>query len=109
MRKAVLGSFIRSRSPQHERGESVQNMEDKPRKNEELKKVEEASPRLKESHLEEVSRLYNAKTGVGCYGFHPKIFYTLNRGVLGEGGAEWKMAATSLHDDVLLDSEERYE
>ena len=27
-----------------------------------------------------------------------------NRGVLGEGGAEWKMAATSLHDDVLLGS-----
>ena len=32
-----------------------------------------------------------------------------NRGVLGEGGAEWKVAAASLHDDVLLDSEERHE
>ena len=30
-------------------------------------------------------------------------------GILGEGGAVWKMAAASLHDDVLLDSEERHE
>ena len=32
-----------------------------------------------------------------------------NCGILGEGGTEWKIAATSLHDDVLLDSEECYE
>ena len=29
-----------------------------------------------------------------------------NSGVLGKGGTEWKMAATSLQDDVLLDIEE---
>ena len=52
--------------------ESVQKVEDKPWKNEELQRLEEALPRLKESHLEEVSRLYKAKTGVGCDGFHPK-------------------------------------
>ena len=29
-----------------------------------------------------------------------------NCGILGEGGTEWQMAATSLHDDVLLDESE---
>ena len=28
-----------------------------------------------------------------------------NRGVAGKGGTEWKMAATSLHDNVLFDTE----
>ena len=42
--------------------ESVQEEEDKPWKNQELKRLEEALPRLKESNLEEVSRLYKAKT-----------------------------------------------
>ena len=46
--------------------ESVQNVENKPWKNEELKKIEEASPRLKECDLEKASGLYKAKTGVGC-------------------------------------------
>ena len=41
--------------------ESVQNVEDKPWKNEELKKLEEASPRLKECDLEKASGLYKAK------------------------------------------------
>ena len=27
-------------------------------------------------------------------------------GALGKGVEEWKMAATSMHDDILLDSEE---
>ena len=31
------------------------------------------------------------------------------RGVFGEGGAEWKMATKSMHNDVLLDSEECHE
>ena len=30
-------------------------------------------------------------------------------GVMGEGRAKWKMAATSLHDDVFLDPEECHE
>ena len=51
------------------------------------------------------------KTGVGCDSFHPKVLMGLTKntreiivGVLGEGGAEWQMTATSLHNDVLLDS-----
>ena len=48
-------------------------MKEKPLKNEELRSAEEALPRLKECHLEEVSRLYKAKTGVGCDGFHPEV------------------------------------
>ena len=30
-------------------------------------------------------------------------------GILGEGGTVWEMAATSLHNDVLLDFEECHE
>ena len=93
--------------------EEVQNVEEKLWKNEELRIAEEAVPRPKECLLEEVSRLFKAKTGVGCDGFHPEVPLGLdkgterrNRGVPREGGAEWKVAATSMHDDVLLDSEE---
>ena len=32
-----------------------------------------------------------------------------NCGVLGKDGTTWEMAATSLHDDVLLDTEECHE
>ena len=56
--------------------ESVQKVDDKTLENEELKRLEEALPRLKENHLEKVSRLYKAKTGVGCDGFHPKVPWT---------------------------------
>ena len=87
-------------------------MEEKHWKNEELRKWEEALPRLREYELEKVSKVYKAKTGVGCCGFHSKVLLDLseetrrtNCGVLGEGGAEWNMAATSLHDDVLLNTE----
>ena len=52
---------------------TVQNVDEKPWKNEELRCVEEALPRLLECHLEEVSRLCKAKTGVGCDGFHSKV------------------------------------
>ena len=49
-------------------------MQDKPwRRNEELRRWEEALPRLKESELEKPSRTYKAKTGVGCDGFHPRV------------------------------------
>ena len=64
--------------------ESVQNMKDKPWKNEELRKLEEALPRLKGCELEKVSRLYKAKTGVGCDGFHPKVPLDLTKETRGE-------------------------
>ena len=53
--------------------ESVQNLEDKPWKNEEMKELEEALTRLKEYELEKASRPYKEKSGVGCDGFHPTI------------------------------------
>ena len=64
--------------------ESVQNAEDRPWKNEELEKLEEASPRLKECDLEKVSELYKAKTGVGCDGFHQKIPLDLTKETRGK-------------------------
>ena len=77
-------------------------MEDKLWTNEEMKELEEAYQGKK-----------SAKTGVGCDGFHPKVPLDLTRenkkrnsGVIGKGGAEWQMAATSLHNDVLLDTQE---
>ena len=38
-----------------------------------MKRLEEALARLKESHLEEVSRLYKAKTRGGCDCFHSNV------------------------------------
>ena len=96
--------------------EDVQNLEDKSWENEELKKSEEALPRLQVCELGKVSKLYTAKTGIG-WGWLPpqgllgcdKGNERRNRAVLGDGGAEWKVSATSMHDDVLLDSEECHE
>ena len=48
--------------------ESVQNMEDKPWTNEELKKLEEALPRLEECDLEKASRLLQGKDRSGMRG-----------------------------------------
>ena len=86
-------------------------MEEKLWKIEELRRLEEALPRLKECHLEKVSRLYNARTGVGCDGFHPKVPLDLTKDTRGNivEFFEWEVAATSMHDDVLLDSEECHE
>ena len=96
--------------------EEIQNMQNKPWRNEELKEGEEALPRLKEGDLDKASRLYKAKTGVGCDGIPPKSPFGFDKRnerrncrVLREGGGEWQMAATSLHNDVLLDSQERHE
>ena len=58
--------------------ESVQYMEDKPWKNEELKKLEEALPRLKACDLK-ATRLHKAKTGEGYDGFHPKVSLELTK------------------------------
>ena len=51
----------------------MQNAEGKPWKNEELRKLEEAQPRLQGSELEKVSRYYKTKTGLGCDGCHTKV------------------------------------
>ena len=59
-------------------------MEDKPSENEELKKLEEALPSVKEFGLEKVSKLYKAKTGVGCDGFHPKVHLNVTKETRGE-------------------------
>ena len=81
--------------------------------NEELKKLEEALPMLKECDLEKASRFYKAETGVGWDGFHPKVPLDMANQIrgdivelLGKGGTKWKMAAASMHDEVLSDSEE---
>ena len=60
-------------------GESALSVVVKPWKNEELKSAEEALPTLKESHLEEVSRSYEGKTGVGSDGSHPEVPLGLTR------------------------------
>ena len=52
--------------------------------NEELKRLEEAPPRLKECDLEKEPRLYKAKTRVGCDGFHPKVPLDLTKETRGE-------------------------
>ena len=61
-----------------------------------------------------VSRLYTGKTGVGCDGFHPKFPLDLTEGTTGEIVEEkveqsGKWPQTSIHDDVLLDTEECHE
>ena len=49
-----------------------------------MKECEEALPRLKEGDLDKASRLYKAKTGVGCDGFHPKVPLDLTKEMRGE-------------------------
>ena len=64
--------------------ESVQNMENKPWKNEDLEKLEEALPRLKECDSQKSLVLYKTKTGVGCDGFPPKILLDSTNETRGE-------------------------
>ena len=54
----------------------IQNMPNKPWRNEELKDYEEALPRLKEADLEKASRLYKAKTGWDVKDSTHKFFWT---------------------------------
>ena len=49
-----------------------------------MRNCEEALPRLNEGDLETTSRLYKAKTGVGCDGFHPKVPLGLTKEKRGE-------------------------
>ena len=88
--------------------ESVHKVEDKPWSNEELRRLEEALPRLKESHLEDVSRLHKAKTGLGCDGFHPKVPLDLTKERRGEI-VEFPEKVEQVHNDVLFDPEEVHE
>ena len=76
--------------------------------------MEEALPRSKERDLESVE-IVQGKDRSGMRRLPPESSLGLgnrnkrrNRGVLGEGGAEWKMAAASLYNNVLSDSEECY-
>ena len=91
--------------------EEVQNVKDKPWKSEELRRWEEALPTFKECDMEGASRMYKAKTGVGCDGFHPKVLLDLTKETREEivefleKVEQWQMAATSLYDEVLLDTE----
>ena len=68
-----------------QRGKNGQSIDkDKPWTKEELKKLEEVLPRLKGCDLEKASTSYQAKTGVGCGGFHPKVPLDLTKGTRGE-------------------------
>ena len=51
----------------------VQDQENKAWRNEELKKLEEDLPRLKESDLAEAAKIYKTNTGVGCDGIHLEV------------------------------------
>ena len=75
-------------------------MKDKPWRSEKLRRWEEALPRLKEGDLEKPSQSF--------FG-HDKRNERINCGILGEGGAEWHMAATSADSDFLPDPEECHE
>ena len=81
-----------------QRDEEVQSMQDKPWRNEELRKGEEALTRLKKCECTKQRQELAAGSD--------KRNERRNRGILAEGGTEWKVTATSLHNDVLLDSEE---
>ena len=48
----------------------AQSLHDKPRVNDELRKSEEAMPRLAERPLEKAATCYKTQTGLGCDGFH---------------------------------------
>ena len=101
----------------HRRCDSeVRSLEDKPWRNDVMRSLEEGLPRLKVDRCERAARSYRATTGVGCAGFYPEAPLRLPKEILGRncevlrgGRPVWEMAATSLHDDVLPDSEERHE
>ena len=59
-------------------------MQDRPWRNDEVRKGEEALPRLKGGDMEETSRLYKAKTGVGCDGIHAKVPLDLTKEIRGK-------------------------
>ena len=72
----------------------------------------EDMPRTRESDLEKAARSCKAKDVTvslqSAVGFDERN-KRKSGGILGEGGKVWEMAAASLYDDVLLDSEECHE
>ena len=82
--------------------ESVQTLEDKPWENEELKKLEEALPRLKERWRKSV-KIVQGENRNWMRWFPPNNPFGFckrnkrrNRGVLGESGAEWESGRSKL-------------
>ena len=61
----------------------VQDLMDKPWRNEELKNFGEDMLKLLKK-LEKAAKSYKAKTGMGCDGFHPKVSLDLTRETRGE-------------------------
>ena len=57
----------------------VQHLEDRPWRNKELKSLEEGTPRLKKKELEKAATTCQAKTGVGCDGFHVQVPLNLSK------------------------------
>ena len=81
--------------------ESVQNLEDKPWKYEELKKLVEKSFEIAQGENRSRMRWLPTQNPLGLVERNQKS----NCGVTGKGGTKWKTAAANLHNDVLLDSE----
>ena len=52
--------------------ERCESMERKQWRNEGLRSLKEALPRLREDNLEKAARSYKATPGVDCDGLHPK-------------------------------------
>ena len=86
----------------------VQYQENQPWINEELKKLEENLPRIKESDLAKAAKTMRWLSPQSSAGFGKRI-KRRSGGVQGEGEAEWIIAASSLYDDVFLDLEECHE
>ena len=57
----------------------MQELEDKPWRNEELRNLEEGLSKLREDNLQKTARSYKAATAVGCDGVHAKVPLTLSR------------------------------
>ena len=92
-------------------------MEDKPWKNEGLQNKRGSPTKAKEVRTgESVEIVQGGEHGSRMRWLPPKSspglhkrYERTSRGVLGKDRAGWDMAATSLHDGVLLDTEECHE
>ena len=83
---------------------TVQDLKDKPWRNEESKSLEEGMPRILEEELENAAKSYKAKTGVVFDGFHPKV---PSGGILGQACTtmldfvwRWKDSITMQEKDI---------